>query len=134
MKLNTKTNTLDNKQIRKIVNMTILWCQNNMGVNNKRRSKFKISVCKQHTKKEPLMGVFDQFDNRVIVYYNNCESVKQLICTTIHEYTHYLQPILTYYLKLYKKFGYNEHPMEVEAEENEKLYKECWNFLKINLL
>jgi hypothetical protein len=133
MRVTSKTKNLNKRQINKIVNMTVLWCQINMGENNRRKSKFKISVCKQYVKKEKLMGSFDQLNNLITVHHNNCHNIKELVSTTIHEYTHYLQPILTYYGKLYKSFGYEKHPMEIEAANNEKLYVNCWKEIKNNL-
>lgn len=130
MKLSTKTKELDIQQIRDIVNMTVSWCRQNMGENNRRKNRFKVSVRKQRPSKELFMGLFCQVENRLVVHYNNCDSVRLLICTTIHEYTHYLQPIASYYHKIYDRVGYEKHPMEIEAVENEKKYKQCWKSIK----
>ena len=53
----------------------------------------------------------------------------------IHEYTHYLQPIKTKYHKMLDECGYENHPHEIEAEDNaqllyNKFMKEYRNSLK----
>ena len=52
-----------------------------------------------------------------------------LIQTIIHEYTHYTQNLKNYKV-LYSMFGYDNHPQEVEARKNEKLYSPCWKQIK----
>ncbi len=52
-----------------------------------------------------------------------------MIQTIIHEYTHYTQDLKKYDV-LYKQFGYDSHPQEVEAVKNEKLYSPCWKQIK----
>ena len=54
-----------------------------------------------------------------------------MVQTVIHEYAHYMQPIKSSYNKLLKEYGYDDHPMEIEAREIEKeYYKDCWNKIK----
>ena len=130
MKGTIKTSKLTYKEIRTIVSHTVKWCEQNLGTNNRRKNKFKISVKKQ-TKSEVknhdlLMGSFCAYTNSLTVYYDNNPTVKDLIKTTIHEYTHFLQPIRSYYHKIAKLIPYNKHPMELEAVLNETIhYKEC---------
>ena len=84
------------------------------------------------------MGQFDYKTNTLTIYHNNNYTVKDLIQTTIHEYTHYLQPISTYYYKYSRIYRYYDNPFEVEAFKNEKkYYRKCWKsikyfFLKVN--
>jgi len=134
MKTTTKTYKLERTEIRKIINMTIKWCQANLGTNNRRKNKFRISVRKNSYDTQPLMGTFCPYQNCLSIYYGNNPTVKDLIQTTIHEYTHYLQPIRTYYFRIAKFVPYHLHPMELEACINEeKYFKQCKNYLKNNL-
>lgn len=124
----TYTKELDKKTIKDIVSLTMMWCSHNMGVNNRRKFKLSLSVRKQ--RKKTRMGEYQPINNQLTVFYDNCPVVKDLVTTTIHEYTHYLQPITTQYYKLYKEFGYDDHPMEIEAVDNEqRLYDICWEQL-----
>ena len=130
MKLKTKTNNLTKKQIKNIVDNTISWCVLNLGVNNRRKYRFQISLKKQ-TKGELKYGEFCCISNKITIFYNNCENIKDVITTVIHEYTHYLQPVRTYYSVLYKTYSYYNHPMEVEARKNEKKYfRKVWKYYK----
>jgi hypothetical protein len=59
-------------------------------------------------------------------------NVKEIIGTTIHEYTHFCQDLKEYAL-MTKKVGYDDNPFEVEANENEKYYINCWRSIKNKL-
>ena len=130
MKINSKTTSLSTYEVRKIVNLTIKWCQSRLGVNNRRRQKFSVSIVKFG----PAMGEFDFKRNTVIIYYGNNPSVKDIVKTTIHEYTHYLQSRTKY--KEYEKFYYySNHPCEREARRNEEKYTDmCIKEIKKYLL
>jgi hypothetical protein len=136
MKLKTSTKTISLQEKREIVKKTIEWCKTNLGVYNRRRNKFKYSIRVQ-SKKDinkigcEAMGQFECKTNTLTIYHNNNETVKDLVQTTIHEYTHYLQPISTYYRKYYKIYDYYSNPFEIEAFKNEKkYYKKCWKSIK----
>lgn len=79
------------------------------------------------------MGLYDPFDHKIIIYVNYCQTVSDLTSTIIHEWTHSCQNVLKNYVKLYKKFGYDNHPMEIEACESEKKWnRKALNYLKKN--
>lgn len=131
-----KTTTLSLQEKREIVKKTIKWCQDNLGTYNLRKNKFRYSIRVQ-SKREikeigcEAMGQFDCKSNKLTIYHNNNQTVKDLVQTTIHEYTHYLQPISTYYHKYYRIYGYYDNPFEIEAFKNEKkYYKKCWKSIK----
>ena len=131
--LNTPTDNLNKSDIRKIVKEATAWCTDEFGVNRKKKQEFTVSIRKQkRTGDDPVAyGEYDLDNNTIIIYYNNCPRVKNLVKTLIHEYTHYLQPISTKYHKLLEEYGYDNHPMEVEARENEdNNYRPCWKYIK----
>ena len=68
----------------------------------------------------------------VIIYYNNIDTVKELLQTIIHEWTHSLQP-LTSKWKEYNDIAYSRNPYEREAYASEVKYKELWNVIKHKL-
>jgi hypothetical protein len=119
-------------QSYKIVNLTIQWCQ----------KYFEEPVIKR--RKELLVMVYDSPTNQVYGQYcdkNNwltinlhfCGSVKDIIQTTIHEYTHFCQDLKEYSL-MNKRVGYDKNPFEVEAQYNEIMYyKNCWRSIKNKL-
>ena len=139
IKLKTRTDTLTKAQKRRVVDATINWCNANLGVNNRRKNKLTYSVIVQSPKilkvmNAEAMGMFDPKVNKVIVFHNNNDTVMEMVQTTIHEYTHYLQPIRKYYNYFNKMAGYFKNPFEVEAFNNEKkYYKECWKSIKGSL-
>lgn len=113
---------------RKIVGETIKWCMENLGVNNRRKYGLSFSV---HKTKNDWYGSYDCFLSHIHVYHNNCKNVRDLVSTTIHEYTHHLQPIRTKYFKLMGEYSYSQHPHEVEAVFNEHLFTpKCWKEIK----
>lgn len=128
MKLNkyTLTSELTPSDISKIVRETIKWCKTNMGVYNRRKSgSFKYRV-RPMTKKElkeagECMGRFYAENNTLVIFREHNDSVKEIIETTLHEYTHYLQP-LSKYTALSVQYGYKKHPQEIEARRNERKY------------
>ena len=130
MRLDTKTKKLSKFEIKSIVNHTLNWCSDNMCINNRRKYKFQISVKKQVTG-DKRYGEFNCISNKMTIFYDNCDNVKDIVTTVIHEYTHYLQPVRSYYGVLAKLYDYDYHPMEVEARRNEKFYyKKAWRYVK----
>lgn len=132
MKLHTNISTLTPAQIRRVVSCTINWCKENMGENHRRANTFSYSVKKQSpaevkTINAQAMGVFNPSKNKLIIFHNNNDDIRDLVQTTIHEYTHYLQPISKYYKFFDKLYGYYNNPFEVAAFGNEKkYYKKAW--------
>jgi hypothetical protein len=137
LKKHTLTSDMSPTDISLVVRETVKWCKSNMGVYNRRQSgKFNYRV-RPMKKKElieaggPCMGRFYSSTNTLVIFPEHNDSVRELIETTIHEYTHYLQP-LTKYNKLSVQYGYNKHPQEVEARKNErKLFGKCFKSVSL---
>ena len=134
MKLTTKTYNLSPREQRDIVKKTIMWCREFFGENHRRKNEFTYYVGPQpkRTKKSvgPCYGYFECLKNKLSIFPEHNKNVRDLICTTIHEYTHYTQPIRSKYNKLDEQYGYTNNPFEVVARTNEKLYKNCWKTIK----
>jgi len=119
------------KNKRKIVESTYEWCCDKFGTPLK-------------TKQYPTLGVVSKsrcsdlgaYDSRHIeINMAKCKTVSSLIRVVIHEYTHFLQMPKIYdmgkYHKLYEIYGYNQHPMEIEAYQAEiKHFRNCFKYLK----
>ena len=134
MKLTTKTYNLSPREQREIVKKTIMWCREFFGENHRRKNEFTYYVGPQpkRTKKSmgPCYGYFECLKNKLSIFPEHNKNVRDLICTTIHEYTHYTQPIRSKYYAFDKQYGYQKNPFEVVARTNEKLYKNCWKTIK----
>ena len=129
MTLHTHTQFLSDYTVRRIVSITIHYCKYVFGVNG-RRPSIGVSVKNQHGG-DPCYGVYDSGQNKIVIYKNNCTNIKKIVMTTIHEYVHYMQPVISHYNNLLEEYGYDEHPMEVEAREKEEhYYKHCWKYVK----
>ena len=130
MRINTNLKTLTHKEIRHIVDKTMSFCEVKFGI-NKRKGYSKVIVRAQSKNDDFLKyGEYRPDTHTIIVFKNNCKNVSDLITTTLHEYTHTLQPVASKYYKMLKKYGYQNHPMEIEAVENEKYCKEVWKKIK----
>jgi uncharacterized protein YjaZ len=121
-----KIANLSKYMLNKISKIIYKFCINVIGYKKKRFPTITLSYIKSD-----IMGEYDPFENKIIIYIKGLKNVGELTSTIIHEYTHSQQNILGKYSKLYKKHGYIQHPMEIEARDNEKLYnRKALNFLR----
>jgi hypothetical protein len=114
----TKISTLSKYQVVKLANIIVEFCQINLG--KKRNKQFPKLVLSY--KNEEDWGCYDPEEHIVYVYVNNIPNVSELSKTIIHEWTHTKQNIIGEYGRLYRKHGYDEHPMEIEAYASEKIW------------
>ena len=114
---NTPTDILTKKQIKKVLSFCSQWCYENMGVNNRKRSDLTYSY---GSDTDGFFGYYCPINNHIHVSVGECKTLGRLTSTFIHEYTHYLQPVRTKYLKSLKEHGYWDCPFEVEARTMEK--------------
>lgn len=127
--LKTPTRDLSVYQIRRIVCETISWCETNIGRKKKKKNKVKFHVRLKSPSYLEMFGQYKAESKSIILYRDNCKSVKDIIRTTLHEYRHHLQDLDLYNLYLFT-VGYRRHPQEIEARATEKLYSECWGEIK----
>jgi len=124
--LKTNTQDLPLKKVKEISSLTLMYCIAKFGV-HKYKKVPTISVINNPDRK--YYGMFVCGTNKIVINRAHAFSVKLLVQTILHEYTHYLQNMNEYKLVL-KKVGYNKHPYEVEARNNEKHYTEVFKQLK----
>ena len=105
MKLNTRTTNLSSNQRRHIVKLVIDWMKINIGEKKSKERTFKYKVIKLGDEYTPAYGCYDPTINTLCVFHNFCPTVKWIIISVLHEYTHYLQN-LRYYHDTLKKVGY----------------------------
>jgi hypothetical protein len=113
----TPTNTLTKKQIKKLLKFSAKWCYENMGVNNRKRTDLTFSY---GVETNGYYGFYCPVHNHIRLSIAECPTVGRLTSTFIHEYTHYLQPVRSKYLKSLAEHGYWNCPFEVEARMMEK--------------
>ena len=126
IRTNTNLDRLTHKEIRKIVDLTIRYCQVHLGVNRRRGDSGVLVMNQSPNAEERRYGEYCPEYHVMKLFKNHITNVRCLIETTIHEYTHTLQPVKTNYAKLYDEHGYNNHPYEIEARNNEVLINEVW--------
>jgi len=124
--LKTDTSTLTRGQLRMIADATINYCITTLGTKSAKRVP-TVSIVKRGRSRR--YGQYNMTDNHIQIHYDICGTVQMMIQTLIHEYTHYTQDLKKYDV-LYKQFGYDSHPQELEAVKNEKLYSPCWKQIK----
>jgi hypothetical protein len=129
MKWNLSSKIEDRRDVVRIGRMAETWCRNHMGENNKKKLSLLVTYWKGW---DTDMGEYDPQDHCIFIYYNNTNTVKELLQTIIHEWTHSLQP-LTSKWKEYNKMEYNSNPYEKEAYASEVKYKDMWQVIKHKL-
>ncbi len=133
IRANTNLNRLTHKKIRKIVDLTHKWAIKRFGVNS-RRGVASIRVMKVVVNDGvDMYGVYNSGNHKIRIFKNEIKNVKMLIGIVLHEHTHSLQPIRSYYVKLERKYGYDNHPMEIEARNNGRYSSEVWKEIKIKI-
>jgi hypothetical protein len=120
------------KEVLRIGRQIERWCRENMGVNGRKKYDPTITYYKS-LPTDSCMGEYRYWDNELIIYYNNCKTIKDLICTIVHEWQHQLQPMSKYEV-LDDEHGYDDNPLEIEAVEAElRYYKPIWIAIKPKL-
>lgn len=109
---------LSHQERRKLAEFCLEYCMDVLGVPRKKGIP-TFSVIK--TKKE-YYGEYCPEKEHIFIYYNNCGTIQKFVDTFIHEYTHHTQN-LNKYDRLLSKYGYDEHPLEVEAREMGRRYR-----------
>ena len=117
-----RSSNIDSK--KKCAYLTLKWCKEHMGINNRRKTKPKVSVRIYFKKDETerfIKGAYYSDENRIIIYEINCKTLENVVSTVIHEYTHYMQSTKKYW-DFFKTHDYSTHPYERQAKRNEKKY------------
>jgi hypothetical protein len=110
----------------RIANFVLRWCRRELGVNKRKKYYPLWYIVKGE---EGLCGEYDHDENEVYVYWDQCDDVRELISTCIHEWTHQLQPIRTKYFKY--PGTYSRNPYERAARRNEEKYTPIvWRLIK----
>jgi hypothetical protein len=131
MKLHSRTKKMTTPELRKLVCETIKWCETNIGRKYKSRT-LKYRVLTLGEKYTPAYGMYCPDKNTLYVFRNHAPTVKMVIKSVLHEYTHFMQN-LRWYGHTLAKVGYNKHPQELQARGMEFFYDKCWEEIKDKL-
>lgn len=115
--------SIDTKTKIKVSTEALKWCKDYLGVNDRKRTKLKLefSVRPRTIKKCIVFGNYCFWRNKITIYLPHCESIKDIVSTIIHEYTHYQQS-RNRYQYYQKNYYYSTNPYEREAKRNEEKY------------
>jgi Zn-dependent peptidase ImmA (M78 family) len=106
---------------KKYAMLTLKWCKKNLGV-NKRKKTPKISVrVRVMDGDHDMYGGYYWQENKIVIYANKNKTLKDVVGTVIHEYTHYLQSMTKYY-EYFQTYYYSTHPLEKEAYRNQNTF------------
>lgn len=131
IRLDTPISAIGRREAVRIANMALRWCKGKLGINKRKKYEVKWYV-RKGCGDEDTCGEYDATDNEVIIHWDNCIDVKELIETCIHEWTHQNQPILTKYDKY--PGSYSRNPYERQARYAEKKWLPiCWDELKTKI-
>ena len=115
--LSTPLKQLGREPTIRIANMALRWCKRELGVN--RRKKYEPVWYVRKADWPDLCGEYDDEANEVLIYYDSIDTVRELLATCIHEWTHQLQPIRTKYFKY--PGSYSRNPYERQARYNKQM-------------
>lgn len=124
MRINTNIKNLTMDQSYLIVSLVAEWCEDNFPPPEiAKKNELCVMI---HSSDKMVYGEYCQRNNWLTINIKSCVNIRDIVSTTIHEYTHLIQD-----LKHYNKFGYDDNPFEIEARENEKKYtSKCWKEIR----
>lgn len=118
------------KDIRRMCEILNEYCETYLGV-KKSKGLPSYSVRKDYSLS--CYGQFNYEEHKIYVHYNVIPNIKLFVRTYVHEYAHSLQNARHYHNRLVK-FGYQEHPDEVDARHVENIHHmAALEYLKTNL-
>jgi len=130
---NIKTYNFSKRQLNKIAKMSMRFCMETFGVNNRKRNDISLKVV--HDVSDGYWVMYYPTENKIEIYPEECNTIGRFTSTIIHEYTHSMQKQDTrLYSRLIKEHGYYNHPQEVEARAVEKKFNRALlRYLRENL-
>lgn len=114
LKWDTQIKHLKKREINEVVWETFYYCRNVLGMRPRGNVYPYLQIYPK--KKSEFYGEYSPFLHLVEIYAGNCDTLRRLVDTVIHEYTHSCQGWLGVKYPAYsQKFGYRNNPFEIEA-------------------
>lgn len=125
MTLKTTVNSLDRKDLLRLNKALRKSCSIHIGENR------SVNV-RTNNRPSKIMGSFIADDNTIEIFRSEVSDINKYVETFIHEWTHSKQlGLKKNYNKLNKKLGYDNNPYEIEARNNEKIFRsKVWKTVK----
>jgi hypothetical protein len=114
-------NRLSSTDLDIIISECLKFCSENLGHNNRKRNPLKV-VVDYNPYDEVYYGEYEPISNEIRIFKDEVKTIDLFCSVFIHEYTHFLQPIRSKYHKMLDIYGYEDHPFEIEANNNEEIY------------
>lgn len=115
------------KELREICDILNEYCKEHLGY---RKSKGLPTYSVRNNQSGNYYGMYCPDKHKIYVYKNVTENLKKFVGTFIHEYTHSIQNLRYYQYRLVK-YGYVNHPDEIEAINSEKEhYRSALKYLR----
>jgi hypothetical protein len=132
MRINASLKKVPRKQVKQICKIVVNWCTDHLGQNCHVKKDLKIEIIYNNPVFEGYAEYYIDEDYRIIrIFMDFNNTIKQLISSILHEFTHDLQPVQSKYDKLQKKYGYRNHPLEKQARRMEDRFTDiCWDDIK----
>ena len=135
MNSRTYISDLKPRHLNRVIDLTLAWCVKMRGY-KKHKGIPSVRVSLAKVESQDTYGYYCAYLNEIVLYKETLKdyTVRKLIMVIIHEYTHSLQKIKQSYDRMYDKFGYWDHPMEIEARKSESTWNLCYRDIKGDLL
>lgn len=106
------------------------WCITNYGASKYNGPYPHVEFRKEDITTERLAGYYCDIENVIFLNKDHHLTIRELIKTIIHEYTHYKQNMKHYYV-LSEYLSYDNNPLEKQAKKvTARDYKTCYADLK----
>lgn len=115
--------TIDIETKKRYATYALKWCIKYFGLCDRKRRKllFRFSERKRKMDNFDIFGNYCFYRNEIIIYLPNNNTIRDIISTVIHEYTHYLQVRRKYREYEITRY-YSQNPLERQAKRNEEKY------------
>ena len=119
---------------KKFVELVLNWCINNIDNNG-----IPVNVKVIYRKSTKRLGYYVYYDKMVVLYIDDSLDLFSIVDSTIHEFIHHLQMPSKKFEKEYSEklisHGYENHPMEIEARNLAKKYRnQCYDQIIRNIV
>ena len=132
LRIYTSLKHLTIPQVKRLSKVIVIWCIDHLGENKRIHKPLFLELNADTTDSDTLAEYEIEEDKRTIrIFLHSIKTIKDLISCIIHENIHDIQPTTTKYDKLYKKYGYANHPHEKHARKMEdKFTRICWDDIR----
>ena len=132
MRITASLSRLSKKDVKKISRIILDWCFAHLGENKRIKKELVLELDYVEPKTSGFAEYEIEEDRIIRIFMQSVNTFYDLIASIIHEYTHDLQPVTSYYDKLFEKYKYySRHPFEKQATKMENRFVlVCWEDIR----